>query len=46
VLNASDTVRSALVLDVWRRDMPFDMELFSCLLIGAVGLGVRWRGVG
>jgi aspartate beta-hydroxylase len=45
VLNDSDTVRSVLVLDVWRRDMPLDMELFSRLLIGAVGLGVRWRGV-
>lgn len=45
VLNDSDQVRSVLLLDVWRRDMPFDMELFSRLLIGAVGAGVRWRGV-
>jgi len=46
VLNDSDTVRSVLVLDVWRRDMPLDMELFSRLLLGAVRMGVRWRGVG
>jgi aspartate beta-hydroxylase len=46
VLNDSDQVRSVLLLDVWRRDMPLDMELFSRLLIGAVGAGVRWRGVG
>jgi aspartate beta-hydroxylase len=45
VLNQSDQVRSVLLLDVWRRDMPLDMELFSRLLIGAVGAGVRWRGV-
>jgi aspartate beta-hydroxylase len=46
VLNDSDEVRSVLLLDVRRRDMPFDMEVFSRLLIGAVGTGVRWRGVG
>jgi aspartate beta-hydroxylase len=46
VLNNSDSVRSVLVLDVWRRDMPLDMKLFSKLLIGLVGVGVRWRGVG
>jgi aspartate beta-hydroxylase len=46
VLNDSDQVRSVLLLDVWRRDMPLDMEVFSRLLLGAVGAGVRWRGVG
>jgi aspartate beta-hydroxylase len=46
VTNESDEIRSVLLLDVWRRDMPLDMELFSRLLIGAVGAGVRWRGVG
>jgi len=45
VLNDSDAVRSVLLLDVRRRDMPFDMEVLSRLLIGAVGTGVRWRGV-
>lgn len=46
VQNDSDQVRSVLLLDVWRRDMPWDMELFSSLLIRAAGVGVRWRGVG
>jgi aspartate beta-hydroxylase len=45
VLNDSDKVRSVLLLDVWRRDMPLDMKMFSRLLIGAAGAGVRWRGV-
>jgi aspartate beta-hydroxylase len=45
VLNDSDEVRSVLLLDVRRRDMPLDMEVLSRLLIGAVGTGVRWRGV-
>lgn len=43
VLNESDSVRSVLLLDVWRRDMPFDMELFSRLLIAAAGTAARWR---
>jgi aspartate beta-hydroxylase len=46
VLNESDSVRSVLLLDVWRRDMPFDMVLFSRLLIAAAGTAARWRGVG
>ncbi|HUK09350.1 MAG TPA: aspartyl/asparaginyl beta-hydroxylase domain-containing protein [Stellaceae bacterium] len=46
VLNESDSVRSVLLLDVWRRDMPFDMNLFSRLLIAAAGTAARWRGVG
>lgn len=45
VRNDSDQVRSVLLLDVWRRDMPPDMEVFSRLLIGAVAAGIRWRGV-
>ena len=44
VLNESDSVRSVLLLDVWRRDMPFDMALFSHLLIAAAGATARWRG--
>jgi aspartate beta-hydroxylase len=44
-INESDAVRSVLLLDVWRRDMPVDMALFSRLLIAAVATGVRWRGV-
>lgn len=43
VLNESDSIRSVLLLDVWRRDMPFDMDLFSRALIAAAGLGARTR---
>jgi aspartate beta-hydroxylase len=46
VLNDCAEVRSVLLLDVWRRDMPFDMELFSRALIAVAGANVRWRGVG
>jgi aspartate beta-hydroxylase len=46
VTNESDQVRSVLLLDVWRRDMPVDMALFSYLLLSIVRAGVRWRGVG
>jgi len=42
-LNESDRVRSVLLLDVWRRDMPLDMNLFSRALIAAAGLGARAR---
>jgi aspartate beta-hydroxylase len=45
VLNERDSVRSVLLLDVWRRDMPFDMDLFSRLLIAAARTAARWRGV-
>jgi aspartate beta-hydroxylase len=43
--NNSDTVRVALLLDVWRRDMPLDMELLSRGLVSLVQVGSRWRGV-
>ncbi len=43
--NDSDQVRMVLLLDVWRRGMPVDMELFSRMLISIVRLGVRFRGV-
>ena len=46
VLNEGDTWRSALLLDLWRREMPYDMALLSRLVIAVVGAGVRWRGVG
>jgi len=45
VLNDSDEVRSVLLLDVWRRNMPLDMALLSRLLITTAGAGVRWNGV-
>jgi aspartate beta-hydroxylase len=43
--NNSDDVRVALLLDVWRRDMPLDMELLSRGLGSLVQIGSRWRGV-
>ena len=45
VWNRSDQVRIALLLDVWRRDMPYDMEVLSRLVASAVRLGMRWNGV-
>jgi aspartate beta-hydroxylase len=45
VWNNSDEVRIALLLDVWRREMPMDMELLSRLVVGAVRLGMKWNGV-
>jgi aspartate beta-hydroxylase len=45
VWNISDEVRIALLLDVWRRGMPYDMELLSRLVTFAVRLGMKWNGV-
>ena len=45
VWNRSDEVRVALLLDVWRRDMPMDMEVLSRLVVGMVRLGMRINGV-
>jgi aspartate beta-hydroxylase len=45
-LNAGDTIRSVLLLDVARRSMPADMRLLSSAMIAAIAAGVRWRGVG
>jgi aspartate beta-hydroxylase len=45
VWNDSRQVRSVLLLDVWRRDMPIDMVLFSRMLIALVRAGIRVRGV-
>ncbi len=45
VLNDSDEIRSVLLLDVWRRAMPVDLKVLSSLVIGAAGVGVRWRGL-
>jgi aspartate beta-hydroxylase len=45
VWNRSDEVRTALLLDVWRRDMPYDMELLSRAVVGMVKLGMRFNGV-
>jgi aspartate beta-hydroxylase len=45
VKNDSDEQRIALLLDVRRRDMPLDMELFSRLLIGVIRAGIWVRRV-
>ena len=45
VWNKSEEVRIALLLDVWRRDMPYDMEVLSRLVVFAVRLGMKWTGV-
>ena len=44
VRNTTDQVRSALLLDVRRREMPFDMKLFSQFLMMVVRMGIRVRG--
>ena len=43
VLNATDKVRIALLLDVWRPGMPADMAALSSILIGTVGAIARVR---
>jgi aspartate beta-hydroxylase len=45
VWNRSDQVRIALLLDVWRRDMPADMALMSRALMGGIKLWLKTRGV-
>lgn len=45
VMNNADEARIALLLDVWRPDMPLDMEILSRLIVGAVQIGMRYRGV-
>jgi aspartate beta-hydroxylase len=45
VWNRTGEVRAALLLDVWRRDMPLDIEVLSRLLVGVVRLGMRFNGV-
>jgi aspartate beta-hydroxylase len=37
VLNATDDVRIALLLDVWRPRMPADMAVLSSVIVGALG---------
>ncbi len=44
VWSESEEVRSVLLLDVWRRDMSMDMELFSKILIALVRAGIKIRG--
>jgi len=45
VWNRSDEVRIALLLDVWRKDMPADIALLSRALLGAAKLAIRTRAV-
>jgi aspartate beta-hydroxylase len=45
VWNRSDELRIALLLDVRRRHMPFDMRLLSHALIASVSMAARLRGV-
>ena len=45
VMNNADEPRIALLLDVWRPRMPVDMEILSRVIVGAVQLGMRYRGV-
>jgi aspartate beta-hydroxylase len=44
VLNQTDTVRIALLLDIWRHGMPADMSALSRMLVGLVRLGMLLRG--
>ena len=45
VWNRSDQVRIALLLDVWRRDMPADVALMSRALMGAAKMWLKTRGL-
>jgi aspartate beta-hydroxylase len=45
VRNRSDQVRVALLLDVWRPEMPYDMEVLSRLVVAGVRLGMRFNGI-
>ncbi|TPN20832.1 aspartyl/asparaginyl beta-hydroxylase domain-containing protein [Mesorhizobium sp. B2-3-3] len=45
VMNNADQARVALLLDVWRPQLPLDMEILSRLIVRGVQLGMRYRGV-
>jgi aspartate beta-hydroxylase len=45
VWNEGDTVRTVLLLDVWRPSMPADLRLLSRTVVRAVQFGIRWRGL-
>lgn len=44
VLNGTDDVRIALLLDIWRHGMPADMTLLSRLIVSLVRLGMLMKG--
>jgi aspartate beta-hydroxylase len=43
VLNATDDVRIALLLDVWREGMPVDMRALSGAIVGMVRTAMLFR---
>lgn len=45
VWNRSDNVRVALLLDVWRPNMPYDLRVFSHIVVLFVQYAMRVRGV-
>lgn len=45
VWNRSDQVRLALLLDVWRRDMPADVALLSHAIMAATKAVIRVKGI-
>ena len=44
VLNQTDKIRVALLLDIWRHGMPPDMSALSRAIVGLVRLGMLVRG--
>jgi aspartate beta-hydroxylase len=44
VLNGTNDVRIALLLDIWRHGMPADMNALSAAIVGLVRLGMLVRG--
>lgn len=45
VLNQCDEMRIALLLDVWRMNMPIDVEIISKIVLRMIQFGIRWRGM-
>jgi aspartate beta-hydroxylase len=43
VLNQTDNIRVALLLDIWRHGMPADMSALSHAIVGLVRLGMLMR---
>jgi aspartate beta-hydroxylase len=44
VLNGTNNVRIALLLDIWRHGMPADMSILSRLIVGMVRVGMLIKG--
>jgi aspartate beta-hydroxylase len=44
VWNHSESTRIALLLDVYRPEMPLDLRLLSRTITAGVGVVARWRG--